>query len=108
MGLSKTKMERRESERFSLSQKVSYEVSAKQTSDASNTAVRRGAKILNVSERGVCLSMKEGLKPAQIIKIDLPLAVVKTTVPTLAEVRWVSKNLGKGGHGHQAGLRFLI
>jgi len=108
MALSKTKMERREADRFSLSQKVSYEVSAKQTSDASNTAVKRGAKILNVSERGVCLSMREVLKPAQIIKIDLPLAIAKTTVPTLAEVRWVSKNLGRGGHGHQAGLRFLV
>jgi len=104
--MNKTKMERREVERFSLSKKISYEVSAKQTSDASQAAVRRGAKIVNVSERGVCLSMREGLKPAQIIKIDLPLAIVKTTVPTLAEVRWVSKNFGKGGH--QAGLRFLV
>jgi c-di-GMP-binding flagellar brake protein YcgR len=106
MAQGRIKTERREAERFALSRKITYEVSTDPTLHSSGTAARDGALILNVSEGGVCLSTRKALKPEQIIKIDLPLAAVKTTVPTLAEVRWVSKNLGKGGH--QAGLRFLL
>lgn len=103
---SKIKTERRAAQRFSLHRKATYEVSTKPTSHAFHTAARIGVQILNVSEGGVCLSTREALKPAQIIKIDLPLPVAKATAPTIAEVRWVSK--GPGKDGHQAGLRFLL
>ena len=113
MAQDRIKMERRQTQRFPLSQKVTYEVSAQQTShptarqtSASKTASRMNAQVLNVSDGGICLLTRGALKTDQIIKVDLPLPVAKATAPTIAEVRWVSK--GPDKDGHQAGLRFLL
>jgi len=113
MAQGRVKMERRQTRRFSLSQKVTYEVSAQQTSrqtvrqaGASKTVPRVSAEVLNVSDGGICLLTKGTLKTDQIIKVDLPLPVAKATASTIAEVRWISK--GPGKVGHHAGLRFLL
>lgn len=113
MAQDRVKMERRQTRRFPLSRKVTYEVSAQQTSHlpakqagASKAVASITAQILNVSDGGICLLTREALKTDQIIKVDLPLPAAKATAPTLAEVRWISK--GPGKDDHQAGLRFLL
>ncbi len=95
--------EKRQARRYSLPRRITFEVSAQQTSHAPS---RIGAQILNVSQEGICLLTKKALKTAQIVKIDLPLPIARTTVATIAEVQWVSK--GSGNSAHQAGLRFLL
>ena len=102
----KVKIERRKAQRFSLSRRVTYEVSAQPSSQVSQAASGIDAQVLNVSDGGICLLTKEVLKIAQIIKIELPLPMVRTTTPGIAEVRWVSFDPVKGDQ--QAGLRFLL
>lgn len=96
-------MEKRQAQRFPLSEKVHYEPSVHETS---MQTVRIEAQIQNVSAGGLCLLTKEALKTAQVIKIALPLPSVEASTPTLTEVRWVREDSGKGVY--QAGLRFLL
>src|SRR3990172_3392907 len=105
MNSAKVKTNRRKARRFSLSSKVTYEISAQQPSPlparqagASKEVGRGAAQLLNVSDGGICLATREALRTAQIIKIDFPLIMIGSTVPTLADVLWVSRGSGKADH----------
>ena len=88
----KEKEGRRSHRRYPLSQMVSFEVSAPLTFQESHHEEAAGST-QNVSEGGLCLITKQALEEAQIIKIKLPIPNVDATTPTLAEVRWVKRDL---------------
>lgn len=109
MSRATNKIEKRQSKRSFLSEKVTFEVSTHLSLHALNESkspIKIDSQIKNVSEGGVCLMTTEPLEASQVIKISLPLPHVKITTPTLAEVRWVKKEAGKDHY--QAGLRFLL
>ena len=101
--------ERRFTNRALLPSKITFEVSTHLSTVGAKDVKYPGrisSHIRNISEGGICLSTREPLEAAQVIKISLPLPHVKITTPTLAEVRWVRKEPGKDLY--HAGLRFLL
>ena len=110
---------RRLHERYLLSQRVTFELSAPLALRESRSEEAEG-NAQNVSEGGLCLSTEQSLEESQIIKIKLPIPNVDATTPTLAEVRWVKKDLKSGtqgsaqvpakqdGNHYLIGLRFLF
>lgn len=50
------------------------------------------AHINNMSGKGFCLTLDRPLEKFQIIKVDFPLPQVKSSIPVLAEIRWVRMN----------------
>jgi hypothetical protein len=111
---------RRLHERYHLSQKVTYELSAPLTLKEPRSEEAEG-DAQNVSEGGLCLITNRFLEQSQIIKIKLPIPDVVATTPTLAEVRWVKRDptggieeavqqvsAGQDGSHFLIGLRFLF
>jgi hypothetical protein len=115
----KTTEGRRLHERYLLSQRVTFELSAPLAMQESRSEEAEG-DAQNVSEGGLCLSTDQSLEESQIIKIKLPIPNVDATTPTLAEVRWVKRDSTIGTHGtvrvpskedgnhYLIGLRFLF
>lgn len=104
-------LEKRQTKRCALSQKVIFETSTHlgpQNPVKSNPGPgpRFESRIKDVSEGGLCLLTKEPLQTSQIVKLNLPLPKVDITTPTLAEVRWVKKEASRPLY--KAGLRFLF
>jgi hypothetical protein len=112
MGDQRIVNERRQHARFDFSDRLSFQiaVSAEQSPlhSASELPVeeRPSAVIKNVGGRGCCLTLDRPLKESQIIKMDFPLVQAVLSIPTLAEVRWVS--LEPGLNQYTVGLRFLL
>ena len=104
--------ERRQHARFDFSDKVSFQiaVSAEPSFLPGQAEVppedRPSAFIKNVGGRGCCLTLDRPLKESQIIKMDFPLAQAVLSIPTLAEVRWVSTDPAL--NQYTVGLRFLL
>jgi hypothetical protein len=71
---------------------------------------RSQAAAINVSDNGLCLLVNEPIHETDIIRVDLPLANVPSTGPTLAEVKWAkqipwsSQNLPQ----YFVGVQFLL
>jgi hypothetical protein len=65
---------------------ITYEVGSNHQTNG--TQYMRQAAAINVSDGGLCLLVNEPISEADIIRVDLPLADVSTTSPTLAEVKW--------------------
>jgi len=116
----KTAEGRRLHERYLLSQRVTFELSAPLTLQESHSGEAEG-DTQNVSEGGLCFITDRPLEESQIIKIKLPIPNVVATIPTLAEVRWVKKDPTGGtqqavrpisarqdGNQYLIGLRFLF
>jgi hypothetical protein len=116
--------------RYPLSQRVTFELSAPLTLQEQQPEETAG-DTQNVSEGGLCLITERPLEESQIIKIKLPIPNVIATTPTLAEVRWVKRQLirhlsppaqpsprqqaavrqaitGQRGDHYLVGLRFLF
>jgi hypothetical protein len=74
------------------------------------TPNRSRAAAINVSDSGLCLLVNEPIQEADIIRVDLPLADVATTSPTLAEVKWVKQVPWSSQDAPQyfAGIQFLL
>jgi hypothetical protein len=68
------------------------------------------AVAINVSDRGLCLLVNKPIHESDIIRVDLPLANVVTTSPTLAEVKWsMPLPWSEPGAPHYfVGLQFLL
>jgi len=111
---------RRSHERYLLSQRVTFELSAPLALQESRSEEAEG-DAQNVSEGGLCLITARFLEESQIIKIKLPIPNVVAMTPTLAEVRWVKRNTtdgipeavrqvstGQDGNHYLIGLRFLF
>jgi hypothetical protein len=115
----KEKEGRRLHERYLLSQRVTFELSAPLALQESHSEEAEG-DTQNVSEGGLCLITNQSLEESQIIKIKLPIPNVVATTPTLAEVRWVKRDPMTGtkgpvripamqdGNHYRIGLRFLF
>ncbi len=78
--------------RYPLSQRVTFELSAPLTLQKPRQQEAEG-NTQNVSEGGLCLITERPLEESQIIKIKLPIPNVVATISTLAEVRWVKRQL---------------
>jgi PilZ domain len=121
---------RRQHERYPLSQTVAFELSAPLTLHEPHPEEAAG-DTKNVSEGGLCLITERPLEESQIIKVKLPIPNVVATTPTLAEVRWVKRQMmnylsppaqpsnrqqsavrqaitGQRGDHYLVGLRFLF
>ena len=107
-------------ERYLLSQRVTFELSAPLTSQEPRSEEAEAAT-QNVSEGGLCVTTDRSLEELQIIKIKLPIPNVVATTPTLAEVRWVKRDptgetqqtvrpisARQDGNHYLIGLRFLF
>ena len=68
------------------------------------------AAAINVSDGGLCLLVNEPIQEADIIRVDLPLADVATTSPTLAEVKWAKQVpwSKQGTPQYFVGVQFLL
>ena len=67
---------------------------------------KSSARIKNVGGKGCCLTLDRPLEKFQIIKMDFPLSPVSLSVPTLAEVRWVSPEPEL--NQYTVGIRYLL
>jgi hypothetical protein len=87
---------------------VTYGLSATQVIEP--TQHRSQAAAINVSDSGLCLLVNESIQEADIIRVDLPLADVATTSPTLAEVKWVKQVPWSRQEAPQyfVGMQFLL
>jgi hypothetical protein len=98
--------ERRRPTRLPFIRFVTYGLSSTQ-----EPAQRRSeAAAINVSDGGLCLLVNEPIHEADIIRVDLPLADVATTSPTLAEVKW-AKQVPWSKHNspqYFVGVQFLL
>jgi hypothetical protein len=74
------------------------------------TPHRSQAAAINVSDSGLCLLVNEPIQEADIIRVDLPLADVDTTGPTLAEVKWAKQIPWSSQDAPQyfVGIQFLL
>jgi len=67
---------------------------------------RPSGRIKNVGEKGCCLTIDRLLEKFQIIKVDFPLLQSLLAIPTLAEIRWVHKELEL--NQYTVGVRYLL
>ena len=87
---------------------ITYELSPTRKLEPDQPSSQAAA--INVSDQGLCLLVNEPISEADIIRIDLPLADVSTTSPTLAEVKW-SKQIPWSQNGppqYFVGVQFLL
>ena len=101
--------ERRLTQRFSYSGRAVCETSADATTQNPQETSRTNrfeAQIENVSKGGIGLSTTRALKATEVVKINFPTSSIESTIPTLAEVCWVRKQLNE--ESYQAGLRFIL
>jgi c-di-GMP-binding flagellar brake protein YcgR len=66
------------------------------------------ARILDISEGGLCLLTKIPLKVSSPVRCNIPLSFteVPISVPSLLQVRWTYK--GPESHEYRSGLQFLL
>ena len=96
--------ERRSSRRFTHFQKVRF-VPLSNDDHLINDTLRQGY-IDNICKDGLRLRIRgEMLQEGSFITIRMPVTEKKTTVPALAEVRWVKEK--KSGDFH-IGLRYMM
>jgi len=67
---------------------------------------RPSAQIRNVGRRGCCLIIDRPLEKFQVIKLNFPLPKVSSSIPTLAEVRWLEPELKQTRY--KVGVRYLL
>jgi len=100
--------ERRRPTRLPFIRLVTYGLSSTQKPEPAQR--RSEAAAINVSDGGLCLLVNEPIHEANIIRVDLPLADVATTSPTLAEVKW-AKQVPWSQHNspqYFVGVQFLL
>ena len=97
--------EKRRSHRFPFIKFIQYDGGGVYGAGASKE-LERDAAVVNVSNEGVCLLLKEPLEDAKVIRISLPASIADVTTPTLAEVKWVKKM--PWAESSFVGCRFLI
>jgi hypothetical protein len=94
--------ERRRHERVDFSGRLFFQIAAPvdqptdQNVPPEGGSVQPGenasAHINNVCGKGCCLTLDRPLNKFQIIKVDFPLPQVKSSIPVLAEIRWVRRD----------------
>jgi|ERR1035437_7540841 hypothetical protein len=86
-----TPCERRHDERFPQS----LEVTLRELPDADSTEDFESAtvsgRILNISQKGVCLITSTPVKRSAILRCEIPICGSQPTVATLMRVRWTRK-----------------
>ena len=100
--------ERRRPSRLPFLRFITYELSSSRKLEPDQPSIQAAA--INVSDEGLCLLVNEPISEADIIQVDLPLADVSTTSPTLAEVKW-SKQIPWSQNGppqYFVGVQFLL
>lgn len=63
--------------------------------------------LVNISNGGMCLSLKTPLRPKQVAIISLPFLHGKTEIPTLGEIHWFSRKSGDK-KDVRVGIHFLF
>ncbi|MFQ5779901.1 MAG: PilZ domain-containing protein [Nitrospiria bacterium] len=96
------KAERRDSERHGLETEVVYEPSAALKLKQKNYV----GKTINISKGGFCFKTETPLTRSQIIQVRMPIPEIKSSLPTLAEVRWIEG--AETNDAYTVGLRFLL
>ncbi len=98
-------------DRFPLIRPVSYEATARLTQEG-EAALLPGntgtALSINVSNGGLCLLMETEPMVREVLRIQIPMPVIPTSTPTLAEVRWVRQAPFAQKGVYLVGLRFLL
>lgn len=68
-------------------------------------ALLRG-KTENISTGGLCIRAKQPLRRSQLVRCELRLPGVPTSIPFLAQVRWSEKR--SGANPFRVGLQFVV
>ena len=104
--------ERRQETRVDFSEKLSFQVAVPTTpwlppgKRDFQRKERPSAQIKNVGRRGCCLIIDRPLEKFRIIKLDFPLPQVSSSIPTLAEVRWLEPESKQDQY--KVGVRYLL
>ena len=103
-----TQTERRRPARHPFIRFITYELGSNHKPQP--YVPRSQAAAINVSDDGLCLLVNEPIGESDIIRVDLPLADVSTTSPTLAEVKWSKPTPWSraGAMQYFIGLQFLL
>lgn len=62
--------------------------------------------VQNISSGGLCLLVQKPLKVSELLVGEIAVPGTKATIPTLLQVRWLSKN--SFGPRYRAGLHYVI
>ena len=96
--------ERRSSKRFPHFQRIHFIPLS--TTDHISEEIQRQGYIVNICKDGLRMQIRgKLLQEGSFITVRMPVTARKTTVPTLAEVRWVKEQ--KPGDYH-VGLRYMM
>ena len=100
--------ERQRPSRLPFIRFITYERGSNHTREADDRGTQAAA--INVSDGGLCLLVNEPINEADILRVDLPLADVSTSSPTLAEVKWSMPTPWSGNGSPQffIGVQFLL
>ena len=63
-------------------------------------------KTENISTGGLCIRAKQPLRRSQLVRCELCLPGVPTSIPFLAQVRWSEKR--SGANPYRVGLQFVV
>ncbi len=97
----KTKTEKRSTNRVAIHQRVSFEMSDRESGRFKN--ILENGMGVDISQRGMGLCTDYLLKQGDILKVFVPLGIADTSLPVFTEVMWTTAADGR----LRAGLRFL-
>jgi hypothetical protein len=103
--------QQKHSERITMIRPVQYEITSPtdpELFEEQFTSHRGKALAINVSSGGMLLLMDHAPDVMQVLKVNVPMTVHLTQIPTLAEVAWTRPVPMGPNDLHFVGLKFVL